>query len=123
MVRGRRPAVVQLVRGAAAGTTMTGTLYEPGERPPTFAGAPDEGAPYVWVCDECYAVESGGAVQRLDGRAVRVAFDPPLARGFETRERALAAAVDHLRTQFARLGVPEADVEIQVEPVEDGRPP
>lgn len=107
-----------LVRGVAAGTALTGTLYEPGERPPSFAGAPDEGAPYVWVCDDVYAVESGGAVQVLDGREVRVAFDAPLARGFETREQAFAAAAEHLRTQFARLGVPGAEVEVRVERVE-----
>ena len=109
---------MRLVRGVAAGTALTGTLYEPGERPPTFAGAPDEGAPYVWVCDDVYAVDSGGARQVLDGREVRVAFDAPLARGFESREAALAAAADHLRTQFARLGVPERDVEVRVERVE-----
>lgn len=113
---------MHLVRGVAAGTTLTGTLYGPGERPPTFAGAPDEGAPYVWVCDDVYTVESGGALQVLDGREVRVAFDAPLARGFETREDALAVAAELLRTQFARLGVPEDEVEVRVERVRGDRP-
>jgi len=45
-----------LIRGSAGGTTLTGTLYERGERPPSFRGAPDEDAPYVWVCDEFYEV-------------------------------------------------------------------
>ena len=103
-----------LVRGTAGGTTLTGTLYEEGERAPTFRGAPEEDAPYVWVCDEFYAVESGGAVQRFDGDEVRVAFESPMPRGFESREAALVAAEDHVRTQFARVGVPEADVEVEV---------
>ena len=55
-----------LVRGVAAGTTLTGTLYGPGERPPTFA--------------------------------------------------------ELLRTQFARLGVPEDEVEVRVERVRGDRP-
>jgi hypothetical protein len=103
-----------LVRGSAAGTTLTGTLYERGEDSPSFKGAPDEAAPYVWVCDEFYAVESGGSVQRVDGREVNVAFESPMPRGFDTKERALAAAREHVRTQFARIGVDEEDVEIEV---------
>jgi hypothetical protein len=104
-----------LVSGSASGTTLTGTLYERGEDPPSFRGAPDGDAPYVWICDEFYAVESGGSVQRLEGEEVRVAFESPVPRGFETRERGLAAAEEHLRTQFARIGVPAADVEVSVE--------
>ncbi|MFC7132787.1 MULTISPECIES: DUF7113 family protein [Salinibaculum] len=102
-----------LIRGQAGGTALTGTLYERGERAPTYRGAPDEGAPYTWVCDGFYEVESGGQVQRIDDRELRIAFEEPLPRGFETKERAIEAAEDHLRTQFARLGVPEADVEIE----------
>ena len=102
-----------LVRGSAGGTTLTGTLYEPGERSPRFSGAPEEDAPFVWVCDEFYEVESGGALQRIDGREVRVAFETPMPRGFETREQALAAAREHLRTQFARIGVDAASVEVE----------
>ena len=109
-----------LIRGAAGGTALTGTLYEPGERPPRFAGAPDEGAPYVWVCDEVYPVASGGAVQRVDGREVNIAFEPPLARGFDAREAAVAAAGEHLRTQFARLGLAGDDVEVSAERVDPG---
>ena len=103
-----------LVRGSAGGTTLTGTLYEPGEQPPRFRGAPEEGAPYVWVCDEFYEVESGGALQRIDGREIHLAFETPMPRGFDDREEAIAAATEHVRTQFARLGVDRADVEVDV---------
>jgi len=107
-----------LIRGEAGGTTLTGTLYERGENAPSFRGAPDEDAPYVWVCDEFYAVESGGMVQRVNGEELRLAFESPLPRGFETRDRAMLAAREHVRTQFARLGVDPDDVEITVEKVE-----
>jgi len=103
-----------LVRGSAGGTTLTGTLYERGENAPSFRGAPDEDAPYVWVCDEFYAVESGGSVQEVGDRTVNVAFESPMPRGFDTREQGLAAAEEHVRTQFARIGVPEEEVEITV---------
>ncbi|PSQ66946.1 MAG: hypothetical protein BRD24_01855 [Halobacteriales archaeon SW_9_67_24] len=105
---------MRLIRGRAGGTALTGTLYERGEDAPSFSGAPDEDAPYVWVCDSFYEVESGGQRQRIDGKTVNVAFESPVAHGFETRERAIAGARDHLRTQFARLGVSEADVAIEV---------
>jgi hypothetical protein len=103
-----------LVRGTAAGTALTGTLYEPGEEAPSFKGAPDEDAPYVWVCDAFYEVESGGLVQRVNGEEVRVAFESPMPRGFEERERALEAAEEHVRTQFARIGVDPEVVEVTV---------
>jgi hypothetical protein len=103
-----------LIRGMAGGTGLTGTLYERGEQPPSYSGAPDESAPYTWVCDGFYEVESGGQIQRIDGRELRIAFEEPLPRGFETKEQALDAAKEFLRTQFARLGVAEADVEIEV---------
>ncbi|PSQ03592.1 hypothetical protein BRC92_06785 [Halobacteriales archaeon QS_4_69_31] len=103
-----------LVRGHAGGTALTGTLYERGERPPLFKGAPDDGAPYVWVCDAFYEVESGGHVQRIDGEKRHVAFESPATRGFETREAAIEAAEEHLRTQFARLGVPGDEVEVEL---------
>lgn len=102
-----------LIRGTAGGTALTGTLYERGEDPPSFKGAPDEGAPYVWVCDSFYEVESGGQVQKIGGRELNVAFESPMPQGFETRERGIAAAEEHVRTQFARLGVPEEAVEIE----------
>jgi len=108
-----------LVRGTAAGTALTGTLYEPGEDAPSFKGAPDEGASYVWVCDAFYEVESGGLVQRVDGEEVRVAFESPMPRGFETEERALEVAEEHVRTQFARIGVNPEEVEIAVLDAED----
>ncbi|GGN07294.1 hypothetical protein GCM10009021_02940 [Halarchaeum nitratireducens] len=104
-----------LVRGSAAGTTLTGTVYERGEDAPSFKGAPDEDAPYVWVCDEFYAVESGGLVQQVDGEDVNVAFESPMPRGFDTRDQALSAAREHVRTQFARIGVDPDEVSITVE--------
>ncbi|WP_323675625.1 hypothetical protein [Halorubellus sp. PRR65] len=107
-----------LVRGAAGGTELTGTVYERGERAPQFQGAPDEDAPYVWVCDEFYEVESGGSIQEVDGREVHVAFDSPMPRGFDTRDQAVEAAHEHVRTQFARIGVDADEVEVSVEKVE-----
>ncbi|PSP84741.1 hypothetical protein BRC83_04685 [Halobacteriales archaeon QS_1_68_17] len=103
-----------LVRGRAGGTTLTGTLYERGETPPSFKGAPDEDAPYVWVCDEFYEVDSGGTAQTVAGREIHVAFESPMPRGFETREQAVDAAEEHVRTQFARIGVPPGDVEVEL---------
>ncbi|MDL5361513.1 hypothetical protein [Halalkalicoccus sp. NIPERK01] len=109
-----------LIRGSAHGTTLTGTLFERGERAPTFRGAPDEDAPYVWVCDEFYEVESGGSEMEVDGRSVNVAFESPMPRGFDTRQQAVSAAEEHVRTQFARIGIPPADVEIDIEKAEPG---
>ncbi len=103
-----------LIRGRAGGTALTGTLYEPGERAPTFEGAPDESAPYTWVCDGFYEVESGGQVQQVGDRELHIAFEEPLPRGFETRERAIEAAKEHVRTQFARVGVDAGEVDIEV---------
>jgi len=103
-----------LVRGRAGGTALTGTIYERGEEPPTFSGSPDDDAPYVWICDEFYEVESGGAAQVVDGREIQIAFESPMPRGFDTREDALAAAKEHVRTQFARIGVDDEAVEIEV---------
>ncbi|WP_049985703.1 DUF7113 family protein [Halobellus rufus] len=109
-----------LVRGHAGGTTLTGTIFERGERAPSYKGAPDEDAPYVWVCDEFYEVESGGSETTIDGETIRVAFESPMPRGFETRERALEAAKEHVRTQFARVGVPESEVRVEVLKEEPG---
>ena len=109
-----------LIRGHAGGTALTGTLYERGERAPTFKGAPDEDAPYVWVCDAFYEVESGGQIQEIDGREIRVAFETPMPRGFETREAAVNAAEEHLRTQFARVGLLESSVRVEVIKSEPG---
>ena len=104
-----------LIHGTTGGAGLTGTLYEPGEQPPSYRGAPDEEAPYVWVCDAFYQVESGGQVQQVGDRELRVAFESPAPRGFETREAALSAAKDHVRTQFARLGVVGDSVEVTVQ--------
>jgi len=105
---------VILVRGHGGGTTLTGTVFERGEEPPRFRGAPAEDAPYVWVCDEFYEVESGGSETEIDGTTKHVAFESPMPRGFETREQAVDAAKSHVRTQFARVGVPESEVRIEV---------
>lgn len=103
-----------LVRGRGGGTELTGTIFERGEEAPTFKGAPDENAPYVWVCDEFYEVESGGSPVTVNGTEKRIAFESPMPRGFETRDQAVAVAEEHVRTQFARIGVPGADVEVEV---------
>jgi hypothetical protein len=107
-----------LVRGSGGGTTLTGTLYERGETPPDFAGAPDEGAPYVWVCDSFYEVESGGSVQRIGGEEKHIAFESPMPRGFDTKDEAVDAATEYVRTQFARVGVDRDAVDIEVEKAE-----
>lgn len=104
-----------LIQGHGGGTTLTGTVFERGEEPPSFRGAPDEHAPYVWVCDEFYEVESGGSETTIAGRTLHVAFESPMPRGFETREQAVAAAKEHVRTQFARVGVPAEEVVVEVE--------
>jgi hypothetical protein len=102
------------VRGRGGGTELTGTLYERGEQAPDFQGAPDEDAAYVWVCDEFYEVESGGVTEQVGGREVNLAFESPLPRGFETRETAVEAAKEHVRTQFARIGVDPDEVDVEV---------
>ena len=103
-----------LVRGSGGGTELTGTVFERGEEPPAYKGAPDEDAPYVWVCDSFYQVESGGSALLVDGEEIRVAFEEPMPRGFDTRDQALTAAKEHVRTQFARIGVDADDVAIAV---------
>ncbi|OYR49145.1 hypothetical protein DJ73_18220 [Halorubrum sp. Ea1] len=103
-----------LVRGSGGGTDLTGTVFERGEDPPTYKGAPDEDAPYVWVCDSFYQVESGGSALTVDGEEIRVAFEEPMPRGFDTKSAALDAAEEHVRTQFARIGVDPDDVEVEV---------
>jgi hypothetical protein len=105
-----------LIRGLAGGTGLTGTLYEPDERPPSYRGAPDVGAPYVWVCDEFYAVETGGQTLELDDGTVQVAFEQPAPRGYDDRETAIRAARDHIHEQFARIGV-TGDITFETEPV------
>lgn len=103
-----------LVRGDALGTNLTGTVYEPDDEPPKYSGAPDTEAPYVWVCDGFYEVESGGTAQRLGDDEIRVAFESPRPKGYETVEDAVEGAKDHIRTQFARIGVDSDEVEIEV---------
>ena len=105
---------MMLVRGSGGGTDLTGTVFERGEEPPAYKGAPNEDAPYVWVCDSFYQVESGGSPLVVDGEEIRVAFEEPMPRGFDTRDQAVEAARDHVRTQFARIGVDPANVEVEV---------
>ncbi|MEA1931835.1 DUF7113 family protein [Halohasta litorea] len=107
-----------LVRGHGGGTALTGTVFERGEEPPSYKGAPDDDAPYVWVCDSFYEVESGGSAMELDGEEIRVAFESPMPRGFESRQQALDAADEHIKTQFARIGVDRETVEIEVVPTD-----
>ncbi|QGA81762.1 Uncharacterized protein LC1Hm_0698 [Halomicrobium sp. LC1Hm] len=107
------PAML-LVHGAAGGTALTGTIYEDGEDAPAFAGSPDDDAPYVWICDEFYEVDSGGSTQTIGGEEIQIAFESPMPRGFQDREQALEAAKDHVRTQFVRLGIDADEVEITV---------
>lgn len=108
-----------LIRGTAAGTGLTGTLYERGEQPPSYSGSPETDSPYVWVCDEFYEVESGGSTQLIDGEEVQIAFETPLPRGFDTREQAIEAATEHIRTQFSRIGVDETVVDIETIPAHE----
>jgi len=103
-----------LVRGRAAGTALTGTIYEDDEQPPEYKGSPDTDASYVWICDEFYEVDSGGSTQHIGGREIQIAFESPMPRGFESRERAVEAAKEHVRTQFARLEVDDDEVEIEL---------
>jgi len=37
-----------------------------------------------------------------------------MPRGFDTRDQALSAAKEHVRTQFARIGVDPSGVEVEV---------
>lgn len=103
-----------LIRGRAGGTALTGTLYEADDTPPEYEGSPDTQAPYVWVCDAFYEVDSGGQVQHIDDRTIRIAFESPHPKGFTDRERAIEAATDHIQTQFARIGIDPQRVEIDV---------
>ena len=96
-----------LIRGHGGGTALTGTLYERGETPPEFKGAPDEGAPYVWVCDEFYEVDSGGqvdqeggVVQRVQGRTQELAG--PLRR--------VVAPGDQQATEWLREAKPRGQL-------------
>jgi hypothetical protein len=114
-VDGSRLSGVILVRGEAHGTDLTGTVFEPEDEAPRYEGAPDVSAPYVWVCDSFYEVESGGTALFLEDRTVRIAFESPAPRGFETEEGAIEAAEEHIRTQYARIGVGSDDVEVEVE--------
>ena len=112
-----------LVRGRAGGTALTGTIYEKGENPPRYKGSPDTDAPYVWICDEFYEVDSGGSTQRIGDRVVQIAFETPMPRGFETRGAAIDAGTEHVRTQFARLGIPAADVTVDIVEIADDPTP
>jgi len=102
------------IEGRYADVALTGTLYEPGDDPPEYRGAPTPATDFVWVCDAITPVGAGGVVQEIDGREVRVTFQRPAPRGFEDRGRAIDAAHDHLVEQFARLGVDPDAVTVSV---------
>lgn len=104
-----------LIRGWYEDTGLTGTIFEPEEEAPGYDGSPDIMAPYVWVCDSFYEVESGGTEQQIDGSKVQVAFDPPVKKGFETKESAIEGAKTHIENQFTRLGFSEKDVTFEKE--------
>lgn len=105
------------IGGIVGDLELSGTLYEEDESAPYFSGAPDEDSPFVWVCDEFYEVESGGQRQVVGDRVIHVAFERPMPRGFESRERAIRGAVELIQTQFARIGVDPEMVEVTVEDV------
>jgi len=105
---------VRQIEAQYGGVALTGTLYEPGEDPPDYEGAPTPETPYVWVCDAIQPVPDG-IVQSIEGREVSVTFERPAPRGFEDRGAAIDAAYDHLRDQFARLGVDRDDVTVGIE--------
>jgi len=115
------PVRMLLIRGRYGGTALTGTIYESEEEPPRYSGSPDTSAPYVWICDEFYEVDTGGSTQLINDREIQIAFESPMPRGFETREQAINAAKEHVRTQFVRLGADDSDVEIEIieDPDED----
>ncbi|ERG96071.1 hypothetical protein [Haloquadratum walsbyi] len=94
-----------LITGLAGGTGTTGTLYEPGETAPSYMGAPRSEAPYTWICDTFYQVDSGGQQLDTDDGEIRVAFDRPTVQGFEQRDEAISAAKTHIHTQFSRIGI------------------
>lgn len=110
-----------LVSGRGGSTTLTGTIFERGETPPSYEGAPEADAPYVWVCDSFYRVESGGSPLRIDGAEIRIAFEPPTPIGFSTREEAIEAAIDHVRTQFARIDVSDVEIDVRADVELDDR--
>jgi hypothetical protein len=112
-----------LVRGWAGGSALTGTIYEDDEEPPSYTGSPDGDAPYVWVCDEFYEVDSGGSTQQIDGREIQIAFESPMPRGFDSRDRAVTAAEEHIRTQFSRIGVDPDAVDVELVDPDDRETP
>jgi hypothetical protein len=107
-----------LLCGLAGGTGTTGTLYEPGETPPSYEGAPTSAAPYTWICDTFYEVDSGGQRLDTDNGTIRVAFDRPTVRGFEHRDRAISAGKSHIRTQLSRIGI-HAEPDFYLDPPEE----
>lgn len=98
----------------AGGTGTTGALYEPDETPPSYSGAPAVPAPYVWVCDAFYRVESGGQKLETDQDTIRVAFERPTVRGFAGPQEAIATAKTHIRDQFVRIGI-QADPDFYID--------
>ena len=103
-----------LITATSGDISLTGTLFEPGDEAPEYPNSPSVDAPYTWVCDEFYEVESGGVMQQIEGREIRIAFEPPTPRGFEKKEKAIEAAKSHVSTQLARIGLHPKDVSVEV---------
>jgi hypothetical protein len=95
------------VRGFARDTPLTGTIYEKGERPPVFDGAPELESKYIFLCDSMYEVSSGGLEQQINGESIQVAFESPTKRGFDGLDGAVNSLKEHIATQFKRIGVSE----------------
>lgn len=60
-------------------------------------------------------VQPGGQLQHIAGQDVHLAVEHPMSGGFEERKQAAEAAKEHVRTQFARIGIDSGDIEIEVE--------
>lgn len=111
---------MMLIRGWYEDTGLTGTLYEEGDDPPYYKESATVDAPYTWVCDSFYRVESGGRIQEIDGEEVSVAFERPRTRGYDDRDKAIEAAKEHIRTQFSRIGADPKVVSFEyVEDIEE----
>lgn len=109
-----------LIRGWYKDTGLTGTLFEEDDEVPEYKGAADSNAPYTWVCDSFYRVESGGTVQNIDGEEIRLAFEKPTTKGYSTRDEAIKSAEEHIKTQFSRIGAEPDEVNFEyVEEVEE----
>ncbi len=95
---------------------MTGTLSNR-VRTARVQGAPDEGTTNVGSVTLCTRSRAAGR-SSPSATGDRIAFESPMPRGFETRDAAVEAAKEHVRTQFARLGVAGETVDVTVQQAE-----